>query len=175
MIRESDKPSKAGKPGANPWGSSDSKYSGNVQSISADVDYSLQRQSLLRDVASGRVGTHEVCDASPYLINASRFHGEATTRRCPICRREYLWLVHYIFGDELRSSAGQARSQAELAMLATSYRHIDVYVVEVCRGCSWNHLVRRFAVGRDYLAQPAAASTPSTSRDTSRPGRTGTN
>ncbi|WP_158645598.1 DUF5318 family protein [Stackebrandtia albiflava] len=146
-----------------------------MQSISADVDYSLQRRMLLRDVYSGRVGTHEVCDASPYLISASRYHGEATTRRCPICRREHLWLVHYIFGEELRASAGQARSRAELAKLAKGYRHIDVYVVEVCRGCSWNHLVRRFGLGRDYPTPPVTAgTTPLASHGTPRPGRTGT-
>lgn len=147
-----------------------------VQSISANVDYSLQRLSLLRDVAAGRVDMLEVCDASPYLISASRFHGDSTTQRCPICRREYLWLVHYIFGDELRSSAGQARSRAELTMLATSYREIDVYVVEVCRGCRWNHLVQRFALGQDNPNPPATAkTTPQASRGTPRPGRTGTN
>ncbi|HIW64454.1 MAG TPA: DUF5318 domain-containing protein [Candidatus Stackebrandtia excrementipullorum] len=144
--------------------------------ISANVDYSLQRRALLRDVASGRVDTHEVCDASPYLVSASRYHGDATTQRCPICRREYLWLVHYIFGDELRSSAGQARSQAELKTLATSYREIDVYVVEVCRGCRWNHLIQRFPLGQDNPYPVATAkNTPQASRDTPRPGRTGTN
>lgn len=151
------------------------KYAGLVHSTSADVDYSLRRQALLRDVYSGKVGTYEVCDASPYLINASRYHGEETTRRCPICRRENLWLVHYIFGDELRASAGQARSRTELAMLASGYRHFDVYVVEVCRGCSWNYLVQQFALGQDNPTPPAAASvTPLTPRGTTRPGRTGT-
>jgi hypothetical protein len=31
------------------------------------VDFSLRRRALLREVSSGRVGTYEVCDASPYL------------------------------------------------------------------------------------------------------------
>ncbi|ADD45547.1 DUF5318 family protein [Stackebrandtia nassauensis] len=149
----------------------------------ADVDYSLQRRRLLRDVQSGRVDVAEVCDASPYLVSASKFHGEETSQRCPICRREYLWLVHYIFGDELRSSAGQARGRAELAMLARSVRHFDVYVVEVCRGCGWNHLINRFALGRDNPTPEPAASVTSpaspgevghTSRDMSRPIRTDT-
>ena len=42
------------------------------------VDYSLQTRALLREVHSGRVGTYEVCDASPYLKSAARFHGEPT-------------------------------------------------------------------------------------------------
>ncbi|MGH8795081.1 MAG: DUF5318 family protein [Stackebrandtia sp.] len=124
----------------------------------ADVDYTLRRQSLLRGVRSGLTDVEEVCDASPYLLSASRFHGEETARRCPICRREKLWHVHYIFGEELRASAGQARSRTELAMLADQYRHFDVYVVEVCRGCGWNHLVQRFALGRDETLTPSAAA-----------------
>jgi hypothetical protein len=72
------------------------------------VDYSLQKRALLRDVYSGRVGTYEVCDASPYLLSAARFHGELTDQRCPVCRRENLTHVNYIYGDELKQSAGQA-------------------------------------------------------------------
>jgi Family of unknown function (DUF5318) len=115
------------------------------------VDYSLRRRALLREVYSGRVGTYEVCDASPYLLSAARFHGEATEERCPVCRRENLTHVHYIYGDELKQSAGQARSRSALISLATSVREIQVYVVEVCRGCGWNHLVEQFLLGREAL------------------------
>lgn len=115
------------------------------------VDYSLQKRALLREVYSGRLGTYEVCDASPYLKNAARFHGEPTEERCPICRRENLTHVHYIYGDELKQSAGQARSRAELPVLAMTLREFQVYVVEVCRGCAWNHLVEQFLLGRDGL------------------------
>ena len=85
---------------------------------------------------AGRVGTYEVCDASPYLKNAARFHGEPTDERCPICRRENLTHVHYIYGDELKQSAGQARTLAELPALAMTLREFQVFVVEVCRSCS---------------------------------------
>lgn len=115
------------------------------------VDYSLQKRALLRDVYSGRVGTYEVCDASPYLLSAARFHGDPTEQRCPVCRRENLIHVNYIYGDELRQSAGQARSRVELPVLAMSVREIQVYVVEVCRGCGWNHLVEQFLLGRAAL------------------------
>jgi hypothetical protein len=91
----------------------------------------------------------EVCDASPYLIRASKFFGEATETPCPMCRRESVWHVNYIYGDELRSSAGQARPRAELAVLAMNYQAFDVYVVEVCRGCGWNHLIEKFTLGRE--------------------------
>ncbi|MBO0868478.1 MAG: DUF5318 domain-containing protein [Micromonosporaceae bacterium] len=121
------------------------------------VDYSLQKRALLREVLSGRVGTYDVCDASPYLKSAARFHGEPTETRCPICRRENLTNVHYIYGDELGQSAGQARSTAELPVLAMTFREFRVYVVEVCRGCGWNHLVEQYLLGRDGLTSPAVA------------------
>ncbi|MBW6438028.1 DUF5318 domain-containing protein [Actinoplanes hulinensis] len=116
------------------------------------VDYSLQKRAVLRDVRSGRVGTLEVCDASPYLRNAATYHGEPIDERCPICRRENLTLVHYVYGDELKQSAGQARKLAELPVMAMTLREFQVFVVEVCRACAWNHLVERFVLGRDGLA-----------------------
>lgn len=122
------------------------------------VDYSLKKRALLREVYAGRVGVYEVCDASPYLRNAAKFHGEPTDRRCPICRRENLFLVHYIYGDELRQSAGQARPVRELRILADSVREFQVYVVEVCLRCHWNHLVEQFLVG-SAVAEPALAET----------------
>src|SRR4030095_7209180 len=118
------------------------------------VDSWLRRRALLREVYSGRVGTYEVCDASPYLLSAARFHGDATDERCPVCRRGKLSPVHDIYGDELRDAAGQARSRVELPVLAMSVREIQVYVVEVCRGCGWNHLVEQFLIGRAALDAP---------------------
>jgi hypothetical protein len=115
------------------------------------VDYSLQKRALLRDLHNGRVGTLEVCDASPYLKNAARFHGEPTDDRCPVCRRDNLTLVHYIYGDELKQSAGQARKLAELPVLAMTLREFQVFVVEVCQSCAWNHLTEQYLLGRDGL------------------------
>lgn len=119
------------------------------------VDYSLRRRSVLREVYSGRVGTYEVCDASPYLRSAAKFHGDPTDDRCPVCRRENLTHVHYIYGEELKQSAGQARKRAELSVLAMTLREFQVYVVEVCRGCGWNHLVEQYLLGRNGLAGAA--------------------
>jgi Family of unknown function (DUF5318) len=123
------------------------------------VDYSLQKRALLRDVWTGRVGTYEVCDASPYLKSAARFHGEPTDVRCPVCRRDNLTHVHYIYGDELKQSAGQARKLAELPVLAMTLREFQVFVVEVCRSCSWNHLSEQYLLGRDWLTADEQGTT----------------
>ena len=134
------------------------------------VDYSLQRRALLRDVYAGRVPLLEVCDASPYLKSAARFHGEQTQERCPICRRDFVTHVHYIYGDQLKHSAGQARRRAELAILADTHSEFQVFVVEVCRRCDWNHLVEQYLYakadagstlppGRQVLSRPMTAPT----------------
>ncbi len=111
------------------------------------VDYALQRRALLAEVHSGRVGVAEVCDASPYMLRAARFHGDPTDQTCPVCRKERLTQVSWIFGDELRHAAGSARKPDEIQELAHLYSDFSVYVVEVCRTCSWNHLVLSYVMG----------------------------
>ena len=32
-----------------------------------------------------------------------------------------------------------------------TFSEFQVYVVEVCRGCGWNHLVEQYLLGRDGL------------------------
>ncbi|WP_414635723.1 DUF5318 domain-containing protein [Actinophytocola sp.] len=111
------------------------------------VDYALQRRALLADVYSGRVGTMEVCDASPYLLRAAKFHGQPTDVTCPVCRKEPLTRVSWVYGDELKHAAGSARTPDELARMAALFEEFTVYVVEVCRTCSWNHLVQSYVLG----------------------------
>jgi hypothetical protein len=111
------------------------------------VDYALQRRSLLARVYAGRVGVMEVCDASPYLLRAAKFHGQPSEVTCPVCRKESLIQVSWVFGDELKHASGSARTPDELARMATLFEEFNVYVVEVCRTCSWNHLVRSYVLG----------------------------
>jgi hypothetical protein len=111
------------------------------------VDYALQRRALLAAVYAGRVGVMEVCDASPYLLRAAKFHGEPSTVSCPLCRKEPLTLVSWVYGEGLKHAAGSARSREELNRMAARYEEFRVYVVEVCRSCSWNHLVQSYVLG----------------------------
>ena len=111
------------------------------------VDYALKRRSLLAEVYSGRTGVTEVCDANPYLLRAAKFHGKPSPTMCPICRKEQLTLVQWVFGDHLGAVSGSARSTEELVMLAARFDEFAVYVVEVCRTCSWNHLVKSYVLG----------------------------
>ncbi len=113
----------------------------------AIVDYALQRRTLLADLYAGRVSATEVCDATPYLVRAATYHGERTQTPCPVCRREPVWHVNYVYGDELKAAAGQAKRAEELSRMERQYSAFRVYVVEVCRGCGWNHLARSFVQG----------------------------
>ena len=47
----------------------------------------------------------------------------------------------------LDAGVSVARLREELAKLASRSAERVCYVVEVCPGCSWNHLVRTFALG----------------------------
>jgi Family of unknown function (DUF5318) len=111
------------------------------------VDYALRRRSLLAEVYSGRTGVSEVCDANPYLLRAAKFHGKPSQVMCPICRKEQLTLVSWVFGDHLGAVSGSARTAEELVMLAARFQEFSVHVVEVCRTCSWNHLVKSYVLG----------------------------
>ena len=112
------------------------------------VDYALQRRAVLGDIASGRMSRAEACDAHPYLLLAARHYGETTATPCPVCDKRHQRHVHYVYGDELGKAAGQAKSRDELAELARRLGEFDVYVVEVCPDCGWNHLIRSFVLGR---------------------------
>jgi hypothetical protein len=111
------------------------------------VDYALRRRSLLAEVYSGRTGVSEVCDANPYLLRAAKFHGKTSSVMCPICRKEQLTLVSWVFGEHLGAVSGSARSAEELVMLAARFDEFAVHVVEVCRTCEWNHLVKSYVLG----------------------------
>ena len=115
------------------------------------MDYALQRRALLADLYAGRASVMDVCDAHPYLLRAAKYHGEPSDVTCPVCRKERLTHVHYVYGDELKATNGQAKSVSELHRMGMDHREFRVYVVEVCRSCGWNHLTTTFVLGRDGL------------------------
>jgi len=115
------------------------------------VDYALQRKALLAEMHSGRVGTNEVCDANPYLLRAAKFHGAPSDVTCPVCRKEPLTRVSWVYGDVLKHASGSARAPEELVRMATLFEEFTVYVVEVCRTCGWNHLVQSYVLGTSGL------------------------
>lgn len=111
------------------------------------VDFSLRRRGVLAELRDGRLALREVCDADVYLLRAAGFHGVATETVCPVCRKENLTEVSWVFGDDLGSASGSARGADEIEQLALAHDAFTVHVVEVCRSCSWNHLVESYEVG----------------------------
>ena len=61
-----------------------------------------------------------------------------------------------MFGDELGQYSGRIKSPAELEPMAREHGEFRVYVVEVCPGCGWNHLVLSFVLG-DGVPAPAGS------------------
>lgn len=117
------------------------------------IDYALARRATLADLARGVVSRRDVRDAHPDLLRAARYHGEPTGERCPVCRSDRP-LVHviYVYGDELGESSGRTRARSELVSMSQRYADLRVFVVEVCRGCSWNHLSTSFGIGTGEAA-----------------------
>lgn len=111
------------------------------------VDYALRRKALLASFHAGRVTSAEICDAGPYLRRAAKFHGEATEHRCPVCRKDNVALVGWVFGDELKHASGSARRPDELERMADLFSEFSVHVVEVCASCGWNHLALSYVAG----------------------------
>jgi hypothetical protein len=107
------------------------------------VDYTLAKRALIRDFRRGLLSRFEICDAHPELMRAARYLGADATRPCPVCKRFELRLLAYVYADGLRRNNGRAFEIEEgLALAAT--RRGACYVVEVCTGCSWNHLSEAF-------------------------------
>jgi hypothetical protein len=118
-----------------------------ARSVRSVIDYSLARRATLAGLFTGKVSALEACDAHPYLLRAAKYHGEPTDRACPVCKTQPLIEVTYVYGDELGEASGRARPSRELDRLEEAYAELGVYLVEVCKSCSWNHLITSYVVG----------------------------
>ena len=104
------------------------------------VDYTLAKRSLLREARRGVLSLNELCDAHPELLRAARYMGEQTSRRCPVCDSGDLRLLAYVYADELKRDNGRVWTIDKALKITASCKGGACYVVEVCTGCSWNHL-----------------------------------
>ena len=115
------------------------------------VDHSLARRALLASLYGGGLFTttssYDVCDASVFLKRAAEAYGARTDRSCPICRRDQLWEVAWVYGDAIGDYSGSARNAAQLEALARAFPDFAVHEVEVCLRCDWNHLIRSWRTG----------------------------
>ena len=114
------------------------------------VDYTLAKRAVLRDFRRGLLSRLDICDAHPELMRAARYIGEEIPQGCPVCDQRHLRVLAYVFADELKRNNGRVWTVDQGAALAAKCRDAKCYVVEVCTGCSWNHLAEVF-VGRDAV------------------------
>lgn len=115
-----------------------------LHSLRAYIDYTLDKRATLTGLFRGVV---DACDADPYLMRAAKYHGEKVDRKCPVCKKSELVELRYTFGDQLGQFSGRIKSPQELAEMESEFGEFSVYVVEVCRDCSWNHLCSTFILG----------------------------
>ncbi len=107
------------------------------------VDYTLAKRAILRDARRGFVSVLELCDAHPELMRAAKHVGEETGRDCPVCDRNGLRRLAYVYADTLKQDNGRVWT-LEQALILTVKSRGTCYVVEVCTDCSWNHLSEAF-------------------------------
>lgn len=115
---------------------------------SATIDYQLTRRHLLAELKRGRLGRVDVCDAHTELLRAAANVGELTEVDCPVCEEQKLINVSYVFGGRLPSFGRCITKPSELTAFNRQQGEYACYVVEICVGCRWNHLLRVFRLGR---------------------------
>src|SRR4029453_2482114 len=71
------------------------------------IDYTLAKRALIRDAPPGLLSVADLGDPPPELMRAAKHVGEATTTDCPVCGKDKLVLLAYVFGSSLRRNSGR--------------------------------------------------------------------
>jgi len=117
---------------------------GKRRALLGIVDYTFAKRAILRDFDRGIISRFDICDAHPELLRAARYVGERSSRPCPVCDKDDLKLLAYVYADDLKANNGRVWELDKALSLAADHRGARCYVVEVCVGCSWNHLREAF-------------------------------
>jgi hypothetical protein len=108
------------------------------------VDYTLAKRALLHGYHGGLFSRFEVCDAHPELLRAAKYVGEPAERPCPVCKKEELKLLAYVYADGMKADNGRVWELEKGLKLTAQHKGACCYVVEVCTNCQWNHLSEAF-------------------------------
>lgn len=109
-----------------------------------EIDFRLERQRIISDYRAGALSRTDVCDAQPELRRNAAHCGDDTTDECPVCEDHNVRHVTYVFGPRLPGHGRCITSEAEMVRMRRRSGNFTGYVVEVCPGCGWNHLVRSY-------------------------------
>ncbi|WP_083880031.1 DUF5318 family protein [Corynebacterium ulceribovis] len=107
-----------------------------------ELDRSLLRTTVLRQWRAGEEVTPAVIPADRQLINSARDLGVPSEKPCPVCGRDSLRLVLWVYGEHLGQISGTARALVEVEQLVANFGEVTVHEVEVCTSCRWNFLLR---------------------------------
>ncbi|MGI9600275.1 MAG: DUF5318 family protein [Acidimicrobiales bacterium] len=110
--------------------------------VPGEIDYRLERQRILSEWRAGELSAHQICDAQAELRRNAAHCGVDTDEPCPVCEDHSLRHVTYVFGPRLPAHGRCITSDGEMARIRRRKGVFTGYVVEVCPGCGWNHLVR---------------------------------
>ncbi len=122
----------------------------------AVVEFGLVRHALLAKIAAGTLRATDVCDAHPELLRAAKNIGRSTGETCPVCSDVELVEVTYVFGARLPAGGTCPSTRAELLELERRADPVQCYAVEVCTGCSFHHLARKWIAGGRPARRAAA-------------------
>ena len=112
------------------------------------LTYTLAKRALLRDARRGLLSIEDLCDAHPELMRAAKHVGEPSKNDCPVCAKEKLVLLAYVYGEDLKTENGRVWSIQTGLRMTAAHPGACCYVVEVCRACQWNHLHEAFTARR---------------------------
>src|ERR1700690_659699 len=127
--------------------------------VTAQVEYRIIRNGVVRQVDRGKLLKTDVCDAHPELLRAARNVGRATKEVCPICDDGRLVTVTFVFGAKLPPGGRCPGTAAELKHTSPREDPVLCSEAEVCPACAWHHLMRKSPAGgrtpRQKKATPA--------------------
>ena len=118
-----------------------------ANNITAVIDHRLTRRALINNFRRGEVSRESVCDAHPELLRVARNFGRPTRVKCPICVNDQLVTVSYVFGPRLPSHGRFIATRAEVEQFDRRPESFVAYLIEVCRACSWHHLLKTHSLG----------------------------
>ena len=109
------------------------------------------KRAILRDSQVGLQSVNDLCDAHPELMRAAKYVGEPTRVDCPVCGKDKLVLLAYVYGDALKHDNGRVWSIDTGLRMAAANQGACCNVEEVCRVCQWNHLREAFTARRSAV------------------------
>ena len=83
-----------------------------------EIDHRLTRRAVIQNFRRGVISQDSICDAHPELMRVARNFGRTTRVKCPICVKDHLVTVTYLFGPRLPSHGKFIATRAEIEQFA---------------------------------------------------------